>query len=136
MKNIFVIDASITLTWCLVDELSETTHQLLEKMMLHNMFAPSIWRYEITNALCLAERKGRISIPQIQVFKSLLAELPIEIEETQAMDPIFDLAKKYTLSVYDAAYLELAVRKNGILVSFDKALQKAAALHGIALEFA
>lgn len=134
MKNIFVIDASVTLAWCLIDELSKTANQLLEKMSHHVMLVPSIWRYEVTNALCMADRRGRINIPQIQVFRALLAELPIEVEETRTMEPIFELAQKYKLSVYDAAYLELAIRRNGILVSFDKALRKAATLHAVSVE--
>lgn len=132
----FVLDCSVTMAWCFPDEISKYTEAVQEKLLVVKAIVPSIWPYEVANILWVAERKKRITNAQAVRFKNLLNQAPIIIDNLSAdriMREVLDLAREQTLSVYDAAYLELAMREALPLVTLDKALQNAARKVGIKL---
>jgi predicted nucleic acid-binding protein len=97
---------------------------------------PAIWSLEVANVLARAESRGLITEAQSRAFLALLAALPIQLEPVSADAPfgvILDLARRYRLSAYDAAYLELALRTQSPLASIDRALRSAAASAGVAM---
>lgn len=135
MKN-FVLDASIALSWCFIDETTKQTRELLEKLNSEVAYVPAIWRLEISNILLLAERKKRISHAEVMQFLSLLENINIKIDNesnNRWLHDVMSLAYTEKLTTYDSAYLELAIRLGLPLATKDKALQKAAIRLGMKL---
>ena len=98
------------------------------------IFVPSHWALEVTNGLLMAERRKRISQADAAEAAEVLGQLPIEIDgETgrRAAGPTAGLARQYGLTVYDAACLELALRRGAALATSDAALKKAARKAGV-----
>jgi predicted nucleic acid-binding protein len=92
-------------------------------------FAPALWRLEVANALLVAVRRGRISAAIRAEILSDLSLLPIVLDDetaTQAWTVTLELAEAHGLTVYDAAYLELAVRLQATLATRDQSLARAA----------
>jgi len=133
-----VIDASITAAWCFEEDQTEAARQLLGRSQEFIFNAPLIWPLEMTNVLLVNERRRRITAADTVRFVGLLKELAIQVDRPSAMHP-FDstlaLARQYSLSAYDAAYLELAIRKGISLATLDRALRNAASAAGIATAF-
>ncbi len=132
----FVLDSSVTLAWCFDDERSDATDALLEQVVESGAEAPSHWPLEILNALAMAERRGRIKPDQRQRLAGFLHDLPVTIDvETvsQAWATTSRLAEQFRLTIYDAAYLELARRLGLPLATLDKELRAAAGTLGITL---
>jgi predicted nucleic acid-binding protein len=88
---------------------------------------PSIWWYEVRNILLVNERRNRISRSDSTQFLSDLDSFSIQVLVPADGPLTLDLARKHDLSVYDAAYLALAMQQNIPLATLDKALQTAAA---------
>lgn len=129
MHGGFVLDASIALAWCFTDEKSAATDDLLERLHSESGYVPALWALEITSILLMAERKKRISYATAVKFMDILLTLPIEVDldaNGKLSHEILLLAHTEKLTSYDAAYLELALRKGLPLASKDKALQAAA----------
>jgi len=95
-----------------------------------------MWRYEVVSVLAKAERKGAITGDKVHGFLEDLRALEIEIDGdslTHILDDVHRLALNFGLSGYDAAYLELAIRRGFPLATLDEDLQTAARLSGVAL---
>ena len=130
-----VLDSSIALAWVLPDEQSDRVEDLLEKVITAGAAAPSLWVLETANTLLMVYRRGRLSLAQRHQAKETLAALPIDftsIDARQAWNDIFDLASAHALTVYDASYLALALRRGLPLASLDQALLRAAEACGVA----
>jgi predicted nucleic acid-binding protein len=86
--------------------------------------------------LARSEAKGLTTESQSQAFLGLLVQLPIVVDAdtaTQCLAGILDVARRYQLSSYDASYLELALRKQVPLATFDRELIRAARQAGVEL---
>jgi predicted nucleic acid-binding protein len=129
----FVLDASITITWALRDEDHPLADLALEALRSGSAVVPAIWWYEVRNVLVLNERRGRILPDDSSKFLLGLQELSIKIDFPGDGPEIVDLSRKYKLSVYDAAYLGLALRERLPLASLDKNLKLAAVAAGASL---
>ena len=129
-----VVDASVALAWCFPDEASDYADSVLLAAQGEKLYVPAIWPIEVANALRVGERRQRIRPPEIRRFADLLAGLEIA-EDLQrlplAVSQILPLAREHNISAYDAAYLELAFRRNAKLATLDDALRKAARLKGV-----
>ena len=131
-----VVDSSVTLTWCFEDEQTAASLALLEQVVEHGAVAPAVWPLEVLNALVMAERRKRVDAAQRQRLTGFLRDLPIALDaETaaQAWSATVQLAERHRLTVYDAAYLELAQRRGLPLASLDNELRAAAEAVGVAL---
>ena len=132
----FVIDASIALAWCFEDEASSFADSVLSRLEDEEGVAPSIWPLEVANGLRSAERRGRIDEREVPGIVRLLATLPIEVVPTtleQALGDVLSLARSAGLSTYDAAYLDLALRRGLPLATADEYLSQAAQASSIDL---
>jgi len=133
----FVVDASVTLAWCFEDEATVWTDGLLDRLSAGDRIAvPAHWPTEVSNGLLMAFRRQRIPPNRPEMFWDELAALPIAVEP--ALSPsqakaALDLCRQYGLTVYDAAYLELAGRKGLPLATLDSALMSAAQPAGVSL---
>lgn len=127
--SVFVLDCSIAVAWLFDDETSPETDALLDRLKADGALVPGLWRLELGNALTQAERRNRIAAAQIAAYLDLLDRLPIVTDaetESRALREILTLARTENLTPYDAAYLELAMRRNVELATRDRALIQAA----------
>lgn len=132
----FVVDSSVALAWCFEDERTDTTDALLRQVAISGAAAPGLWPLEVLNGLAMGERRGRLDAARRQSLSGFLRDLPVRIDdETPALawDTTAALASRFQLTVYDAAYLELAQRLALPLASRDRALRAAASRLGVAL---
>jgi predicted nucleic acid-binding protein len=131
-----VVDASIALTWCFEDEVTADTEAIGTRVDSEGAVVPHLWRLEIANALLLAERRGRLGRAKLEQRLELLAALPISTDadtDIHAWADTLLLARAQRLTLYDAAYLELAIRRNLELATLDRDLQRAARKMGVAV---
>ena len=132
----FVIDASIALAWCFEDEANSVADAVLSRLEDEEGVAPSIWPLEVANGLRSAERRGRIDEREVPGVVRLLATLPIQVVPTtldQALGDVLAVARAAGLSTYDAAYLDLALRRGIPLATADEYLAQAAEASGVDL---
>ena len=132
----FVLDSSVALTWCFEDERTEATDALLERVTESGAIAPMLWPLEVLNGLAMAERRGRLDAQRRHRMTGLLQTLPVTIDsETvrHAWQVTAYLAERFGLTVYDAAYLELAQRTHLELATLDQQLRAAGAAVGVPL---
>lgn len=130
----FILDASITLSWCLSDEQTPATNALLERLETEEAIVPALWSLEIGNILVSAQRKQRITYAKIIEFLSLLEPLNIRVDEETAargFHEILSLSYSESLTTYDAAYLELAMRHGLPLATKDMQLSAVAKRLGV-----
>ena len=123
-------DASTSFSWVRPNQLTETANRLLtDAQQGAAIHVPSLWRFEVANGLLVAVRRKLMTEVERKSGLSFLSRLNIVIDSdavSLAWTTISDLAVSYGLSVYDAAYLELAIRKQLPLASRDGPLRKAA----------
>jgi predicted nucleic acid-binding protein len=124
-----VIDASITMAWCFEDEATPAAEEVLDQVVESNAIVPSIWRFEVGNALQMAIRRKRITeIFRDDALAKLLA-MPIAVDpETDAhvWTTALRLSERFGLTLYDAAYVELAQRRSLPLATLDQEMRSAA----------
>lgn len=122
----FVVDASAILPLFLDDEQRDYAEHALQAMASSYAIAPILFWYEVRNAIVVSERRNRLrDRDKASILDDLLA-LPIELRPPPLDLTIFALAKEHALSLYDAAYLELAVRHKIGLATLDAKLASAA----------
>ena len=131
-----VVDASITLAWCLGDERDALAERVLEQVATDGAVAPAHWPLEVANGLWAAERRGRLDVTDTERVRRLLADLDIEVvpvELSTATTAVLDAARSLGLSVYDAAYLDLARFRDVPIATLDDDLARACQASGVQL---
>lgn len=129
-----VVDASLGLTWCLHDEEHPGAAQLLEECYRSPMHIPQHWALEVSNGLVMAMKRGRITESEIYEALALLTVfdfIPDAFTASAAKSTALALAIRHKLTLYDAAYLELALRLGHPLATLDQKLAKAAEEEGV-----
>ena len=129
-----VLDSSATLAWILGEETTEAIRQVFETVAFEGAVVPALWRLEVANSLTMAVRKRRIHLDFRRAALADLALLDIKIDaqtDYYAWADTLNLADEFHLTIYDAAYLELARRRMLPLATLDQALQTAAAAVGV-----
>lgn len=134
-----VVDASAVLAWLVED----TAVAVLERLFASNSSDGSAWfiapahlPLEVANALTVGERRGRWSREQVGEIVELFIRCGIVVEPSvdgPELMRVLEVARAESLTSYDAAYLELAARTGGRLLSFDRALNAAAMRRGVEL---
>ena len=136
----FVLDNSVAMRW-FMPSLEQSDQQYAERVLKSmdesDAVVPELWYLEASNVLLGAERNGEVTVGQVEIFTSQLENLPIIVDsstqEQSLLSRIMDLARSYSLSSYDAAYLELAIRESLMLASLDRELVKAAEKAGVSI---
>jgi predicted nucleic acid-binding protein len=124
-----VLDSSITLAWVYSDETTEPVRRVFEALSENGAWVPGIWRLEVANVLEMGVRRKRHNAEFRDATLSDLAQLPIQVDaetDRQAWNATLRLAESHRLTLYDAAYLELALRRNLPLATLDEELRAAA----------
>ena len=122
----FVLDASIVITWALRDEDHPLADLAFAEIQSGSAIVPAIWWFEIRNILVMNERRNRISPDDSDRFLQALEQLAIDVASPPNGTYVMDLSRKHKLSVYDAAYLALAMNEPLPLATLDKQLRAAA----------
>ncbi len=129
-----VLDCTVAIAWVLPGERTAWTDTMLDEIARAGAIVPGLWKLETANVLLMAERRRRITQVQRHRALSALGMLPIEIDDetaTHAWGRTLESASAHHLTLYDAAYLELAIRSSLPLVTLDQALLRAAASVGV-----
>jgi predicted nucleic acid-binding protein len=122
----FVVDASVAACWFMPDERHPIADFAFERIAHDPAMAPALWWYELRNVLIVSERRGRLDSAQTARVLRLLKGLPVAIDADVEEEVLMQLARRHHLTAYDAAYLELAMRKGHPLATLDAALATAA----------
>jgi predicted nucleic acid-binding protein len=130
-----VLDASMALSWLLPDEASAVSVAVQADLAkAESVWVAAHWRLEVANSLCMAERRKRLDATGIAQAVALFTQLPVTIDpetNNRASAETLSLARQHTLSVYDAAYLELALRRGATLATLDGDLRSIAKKLGV-----
>lgn len=131
-----VLDASITLAWIYADETTDAVLRVFDLLKVAGAWVPALWRWEVANVLQINVRRGRHggdfrdnALAALTLF-SIRVDL---VSEQQAWGKPIELAERHKLTVYDAAYLELALRRGLPLATLDNNLRAAAGTEKVGL---
>jgi predicted nucleic acid-binding protein len=131
-----VLDSSVILAWVYSDETTEAVKQVLEMLSQSSAWVPGLWRLEIANVLEMGVRRGRHDAGFRDGTLADLALLPIHLDaetDRHAWGATARLAERHRLTLYDAAYLELALRRGLPLATVDQELRRAASTENLVL---
>jgi predicted nucleic acid-binding protein len=131
-----VLDCSLTMAWLYAEETIAAVRKVFELVEDGGAWVPSLWRLEVANVLELGVRRGRSDSVFRDAALDDLAEFPIAIDaetDHRAWTATLSVAIDRKLTVYDAAYLELAKRRRLPLATLDNDLRRAAAAEGVHL---
>jgi predicted nucleic acid-binding protein len=131
-----VLDSSAALAWIYPDEATDAVQQVFEMVAENGALVPALWRLEVANSLTVAVRRGRIAVEFRNAALADLALLDIATDpqtDAYAWTTTLNLADRFRLTLYDAAYLELAHRRSLPLASLDQELRAAGRALGIPL---
>ena len=106
-----------------------------DALLRHSVVVPGIWLLEVANGLLVGERRRRATAAESDQFLDVLRTFRITIDEPRLAGmtaSILSIARRFQLSAYDAAYLELAYRRGLPLATLDRKLAKAANAAGVA----
>jgi predicted nucleic acid-binding protein len=124
-----VLDSSVTLAWIYTEQTSPEVDRVLQLVSSNGAWVPSLWRLEVANILEMGVRRGRHDTGFRDATLADLALLPIDIDQdtdAHAWGATLRLAGRHRLTLYDAAYLELAKRRGAPLATLDTELRSAA----------
>ncbi|MDB6128550.1 MAG: hypothetical protein JWM35_2446 [Verrucomicrobia bacterium] len=136
MKSL-VLDGSTALGFVLQDEQAPLALKALATIEAGvSALVPAHWCVEVANGLLMAERRGRATRAEITEAFHLIQALPVTVDDETAHRTASDtvgVAREYGLTIYDAAYLELAMRRGASLATDDRDLRKAAVAAGVSV---
>jgi predicted nucleic acid-binding protein len=128
MRASFVIDASVIIAWRDPREQNSYSLNILRCLNDECATAPVICGMEVNNVLRQFEKRGFIALKDIQETVEFISALPIHLDSEPVrfkMPRVMRLARQHDLTIYDACYLELALRLDLPLATMDNALRKA-----------
>jgi predicted nucleic acid-binding protein len=128
----FVIDASVVIAWAFKEE-HASAELSFARIQTEEAIVPALWWYELRNVLVLGERQGRLTERETARFLRDLSRFAITMDSLHNEIQIMTLARRHRLTVYDAAYLELAQREAVPLATLDEELAAAARAEKVAL---
>ncbi len=131
-----VLDSSVTLAWIYSAETTKQVSSVFALVVESGAWVPALWRLEVANVLEMGVRKARTTSAFRDAALTDLALLPITVDretDQHAWGATAQLAARHKLTLYDAAYLELAIRRNLPLGTLDGELRAAAAAQSVKL---
>ncbi len=130
----FVVDNSVVMAWCFEDVQSAYARSALDALAHSEAWVPPLWAVEMLNVLLVAERRGRLLPTQSARFVDLVRGLPIQVVSDSwswTAPRVLAHGRAFSLSSYDATYLELAERLGVSLATEDGQLVRAANALGV-----
>ncbi|MSO99202.1 MAG: PIN domain-containing protein [Rhodospirillaceae bacterium] len=133
-----VVDASMAVAWLFASERADGPQKVLRRVAAEGALVPSLWKLEVANVLRSAVRRQRCDEGYTLRSLQRLNRLQIIVDaqtDAHAWGRTRELSSEYDLTVYDAAYLELAVRRQAPIATCDAALAKAGNRAGLDVLF-
>lgn len=131
-----VLDASVTIAAMIEEDRSDEARRIFRDVIDDSAIVPGLWFLEVGNILLLAERRRSLTAATRRDHPEDLSRLPITVDHETAGHAWHDtmvLAERHGLTLYDAAYLELSLRRQLPIATFDVALRRAAKAASVAL---
>jgi predicted nucleic acid-binding protein len=131
-----VLDSSITVAWLYREEATKSVDEIFENLIEASAWVPALWHLEVANVLQIGMQRQRHGADFRDRVLSDLSEFPIHVDhetDRQAWGTTVPLAERHGLTVYDTAYLELALRRGLPLATLDRELRAAASIDGVQL---
>jgi predicted nucleic acid-binding protein len=128
---VVVLDASVVIAWAFKEQ-HAIAERALARIQAEEAIVPALWWYELRNVLVVGERQGRLTERQTARFLRNISRLAITIDFSPNEAEVLTLARRHRLTVYDAAYLELARREAIPLATLDQELAAAAQAEDVA----
>jgi predicted nucleic acid-binding protein len=131
-----VLDCSITLAWVYADDTTAPVRHVFDLVSQGEAWVPALWRLEVANVLEMSTRRGRHNAAFRDATLADLTHLPVQVDgetDVRAWTETLDLAARHRLTLYDATYLELALRRNLPLATLDRDLRRAAGAEKVRL---
>ena len=124
----FVLDNSVVTGWYLPDQATDYCQTIATRLESDNALVPTLWQLELANVLKTACTRGKLNLDVARKILDALGTLPIEVDAGPGpgQRQLFELAMRYKLNSYDAAYLELAMRHGLPIATQDAQLKEAA----------
>jgi predicted nucleic acid-binding protein len=122
----FGLDVSVAASWCFPDEFHPHAAAAYQRIAKEGAVTPAVFWFELRNVLLMGERRKRVTEAHTTRFLKLVSELNIAVDRGPDESRLLSLARVHKLSVYDAAYLELAKREGIDLATLDGQLIRAA----------
>lgn len=133
----FVMDASVAIAGLSADEDHRESRDLVERAISDGVVVPALWPYEVANILALKSRRGTISAESLKLALRSIRDFLLTIEnfkpDSEAFTEAIALAQTHRLTVYDAAYVEVALRRRLPLATLDARLLAAARAAGVTI---
>lgn len=137
MKRSFVADASVAIAWVHPAQATPETDAMLDRLAAgDSLVVPALWPLEVANALTVLRRRRKLTPDEARTAIEIIRELPAVIDHEAAavaFTRLVDLASEHELTVYDATYIELAMRRQLPLASNDARMKQAATRAGLDL---
>ena len=124
----------MAIAWQFEDEATPAADEALARTVSDGAVVPTIWRLEVANTLRMALRRKRCDEAFVEAAIDRLEGLPIEDDDETSLHAwarTSALARDEGLTVYDATYLELAMRRKLPLATGDNALIAAGKRRGL-----
>lgn len=137
MRRSFVADASVAIAWVHPAQATPETEAMLDRLAAgDSLVVPALWPLEVANALTVLRRRKKLTPDESRTAIEIIRELPLVIDHEAAavaFTRLVDLASEHELTVYDATYIELAIRRRLPLASTDARMKEAAVRSGVNL---
>lgn len=132
MTKSFILDCSVTMSWCFEDEFDSYSEIVLNSLTQSKALVPPLWSLEVINVLLMAEKRGRLKNADSTRFIDLLGFLAIYISDLSfSMSEIINTARSHKLTSYDANYLLLAMHEGLGIATKDNDLINACQINGV-----
>ena len=126
-----VLDASIVGCWFFEAEQDIRADVTWDRLKVDRAIVPLHWWFEVRNMCLLGERRGRVTDAYADELLAELLRFPIDFDDLPDQGSVMMFARRHQLTVYDAAYLELAHREDIALATLDNRLVLAARAEGV-----
>lgn len=136
MTATLIVDCSLAMSWCFADEASDFSAAIQDRLATETALVPAHWFLEVANVLAMAEKRERITAADSTEFVRLLGLLDIDVDGEaagRAFDHLLPLCRSHGLTSNDAAYLDLALRRQLPLATLDEPLRAAGKALGVAI---
>ena len=122
----FILDCSVTMTWCFKDQASDYAVQVLKSMKNTQAYVPFLWDLEVANVIHLAHKKKHCTEADQIYYIELLNSLNIKKLRVEAsIEHLLLISREHNLTAYDACYFYLSMSHNMPIATLDIDLKKA-----------
>jgi predicted nucleic acid-binding protein len=129
----FVVDNSVVVAWFVESQANAYTRRMRQRAEREGLTAPQLWPVEFAAVLRGLERREILGPHEVDRVAARVIALGITIDREAPMRELIELSRRFGVSCYDAAYLELAIRRGMPFATRDDGLARAAENSGLLL---